>query len=72
LTLDSPENAKLFKWLASKYVSLHNEGAENASLPKPKYIPISNEMKPIADQLKKELQNYVLTHCSGNFKPFHT
>ena len=44
--------------LVSKYVSLYNEGAENYSLHKPPYTPISNEMKPVAEELKKDLQRY--------------
>ena len=58
LVLDSPEKAELFKMLVSKYVSLYNESAENYSLHKPPYIPISNEMKPVAEELKKDLQRY--------------
>jgi hypothetical protein len=58
LVLDSPEKAELFKMLVSKYVSLHNEGAENYSLDKPPYTPISNEMKLVAEELKKDLQRY--------------
>jgi hypothetical protein len=58
LVLDSPKKAELFKMLVSKYVSLYNEGAENYSLHKSPYISISNEMKPVAEELKKDLQIY--------------
>ena len=64
LVLDSPEKAELFKMLVSKYVSLYNEGAENYSLHKPPYIPISNEMKPVAEELKKDLQRYAQNRLS--------
>ena len=64
LVLDSPEKAELFKMLVSKYVSLYNESAENYSLHKPPYIPISNEMKPVAEELKKDLQRYAQLHLS--------
>jgi hypothetical protein len=64
LVLDSPEKAVLFKMLVSKYVSLHNEGAENYSLYKPPYTPVSNEMKPVAEELKKDLQRYAQLHLS--------
>jgi hypothetical protein len=43
---------------SKKYVSLYNEGTENYSLHKPPYTPISNEMKPVAEELKKDLQRY--------------
>jgi hypothetical protein len=64
LVLDSPDKAELFKMLVSKYVSLYNEGAENYSLHKPPYIPISNEMKPVAEELKKDLQRYAQNRLS--------
>lgn len=56
----SYDQVELFKMLLSKYIPLRDEGIEKYEYDVPR-TPISNEIKSVAEELKRKLKNSIET-----------